>query len=67
MRDYVAYSRRTGRTLPISKLPMESIHILIQKVTHGRGKGYHNPGVTREAYLDRLRLELLIRQLGLRD
>lgn len=67
MRDYVAYARKSGRTRPIAEVPTRGIYELIEKVGRGCGKGRHNPGVTREAYLERLRLELFIRELGLRD
>ena len=62
MRDYVARSRRTGRLVPIAEVPTSGIHKLLAKPLLEPSR--INPGVTREAYRERLKLELEIRAMG---
>jgi len=66
MRDYLA--RWNGVPVTISQLPTRGGVTLLNKMERvvKPGTGL-NPGVTRKAYMERLRLELFIRETGLRD
>lgn len=67
MKDYLVRNRKTGRILPIAEVPDAWLHRILAHVTANPRPGSGlNPGVSRESYLERLRLEVFIRAAGLR-
>lgn len=65
MRDYVFRNTRTGQFTTTSNLPTSVIHVIIAKGERSNAIPRNNPNTTRENILERLRLELFIRELGL--
>lgn len=67
MRDYVVRSKRTGRIKSIAEMSTLGVHRCLDQALATRKPPTLNPGVTVEAFIERLKLELFIREAGLRD
>lgn len=62
MRDH-RYIREDGTFVPVSQMTLEEIHDVLADDLEIHPEG--NPGETEENVRERLRIELLIRNLGL--
>lgn len=67
MRDYVVKNRRTGGLRPVAEMSRAGLERCLAQALRTRAAPILNPGVTVDSFIERLRLELFIREMGLRD
>jgi hypothetical protein len=65
VRDYVFRNAATGQFVPVAKIPTKFLRQLLAQGERTNFVPRNNPNTTRENILDRLRLELFIRELNL--
>ncbi len=66
MRDYLACHTRTGTVMPIAQVPNSGIAFMLSNADIIGVDATINPGVTKQAFIERVKLEIFIRENNLR-